>query len=410
MKVWVISIFDPTVVDKSRPMRFAGLAAAANNKGHQVWAFSNTFRHSTKTYRFNQTTHIESDCGIKNIFIHSTPYKRNHSFARFYSHFVYFLNFRKYIHQIKEYPEVVISALPPIWLNYYLSQWCSKRGIIYVMDIIDPWPDVFLEYLPDFFKRFKVLISYFLISHNLLLKESLKKARGVVAISETYLNWSLNKCRNNNQKRVFYPGVETIHYLKCRKVKMLPRNSPKIRVVYAGNLGLAYNIPCIIGAIEIVNSKLPDTFEFCFAGRGIYEKDIQECSERYANIKYFGQLDWDDLLELYSNCDIGLAQYHESATQSITYKLFDYTAAGLVVLNSLQTEMGKLITQYEVGINNTPGDSMSLAENLISLTNLEKLEKFQKNAFAMASKLGDNNTIYNEYVDFLVSLRNAPCD
>lgn len=407
MTFWVISIFDPTVIDKTRPMRFAGLSITANKRGHQVLAFSNTFRHSTKSYRFTQKTQIESHSGIKNIFINSTPYKRNHSFARFYSHFVYFINFRKHIQQIKEYPEVVISALPPIWLNYYLSRWCSKRGITYVVDIIDPWPDVFLEYLPDFFKKFKGLLSCFLIFHNLLLKESLKKARGVVAISETYLNWSLTKCKKIKHKRVFYPGVETISYLRCKEMKILPRKSPKIRVVYAGNLGLAYNIPSIISAIHIVNSKMLETFEFCFAGRGIYEDMIRECSETYTNIKYFGQLDWDDLLKLYSTCDIGLAQYHENATQSITYKLFDYTAAGLVVLNSLQTEMGRLITEYDVGINNLPGDYETLAENLISLTNLEKLEKYQNNAFAMASKLGDNNTIYNEYVDFLVSLQNV---
>lgn len=408
MKFWIVSIFDPTTVDKTRPMRFANLTLAADRRGLDTTVFSNTFRHSTKEYRYNQTTKVETHKRLRTVFIHSKSYKSNYSLARFYSHFSYLINFKKYINGITEYPDIVISAMPPIWVNYFLSRWCRRKKITFILDVIDPWPDVFLEYLPARLLKFKTFIKPMFVFYNFMLRKSLRNADAIVAISSHYLNWATYKLSKSilNQK-VFYPGVDTASYILCNITRNQNRASEVIKVVYAGNLGIAYDIPCILDAISIVNLNSPDKFQFYFAGSGIHLDLIQSAAEIAGNIEYLGQLDWDGLLNLYAHCDIGLAQYHSNATQTITYKLFDYAAAGLVILNSLQTEMAELIDKYKVGINNLPGDYMQLAENILYFKDSTSLVEFQKNALNMASEIGDNDIIYKDYIQYALDLRNV---
>lgn len=408
MKLWIISIFDPTTVDKTRPMRFANLTLAADRKGLDTTVFSNTFRHSTKAYRYDRTTKIETHERLRTVFIHSNSYKSNYSLARFYSHFSYLINFRKYINGIGEYPDIIISAMPPIWINYFLSKWCKKQKIPFIMDIIDPWPDAFLEYLPSSLLKIKGLIKPMFLFHDFMLIKSLKNSEAIIAISNDYLQWAAQKrAKSNLNQRVFYPGVDTTNYILCNKTRNQPRSSGLIKVVYAGNLGIAYNIPCILDAISIVNMNSPGKFKFYFAGSGIHLSLIQSAAKISDNIEYLGQLDWDGLLDIYAKCDLGLAQYQSNATQTITYKLFDYAAAGLVILNSLQTEMAELIDKYKAGVNNLPGNYMQLAENILYFKDLGKLLEFQKNALFMASEIGDNKLIYDDYIKYALNLRNV---
>ena len=407
MKIWIFSIFDPTTIDKARPMRFANLSSAADRAGLDVSVFSNTFRHSTKQYRYNRTTVVRTHSFFRTVFIHTSAYQSNYSVRRFYSHFRYARNMMKYLSKLKEYPDFVVSAMPPIWINYFLSKWCAKHKVVFIMDIIDPWPDVFLEYLPQKITIYKPFIKHLFFIHNKLVVKSLKRSKAVTAISNKYLIWASQKLDNKVNTQVFYPGVELHDYAICKSQKLQKRNSSTINVVYAGNLGVAYNIPCMIQAIEIVNSIFPDKFRFYFAGSGVYLSEILTAIEKHQNIEYLGQLERSELLKLYAKCDIGLAQYHKNATQTITYKLFDYAAAGLVILNSLQSEMAELIEEYNNGKNNLPGDAKQLANNIMAFNNIGLLENSQKNSLKMAQQIGDNRSIYKDYIDYVISLKNV---
>jgi hypothetical protein len=60
--------------------------------------------------------------------------------------------------KMDEKPDRIIIAFPPISLAEKVSEWAVNNGISHVLvDIIDPWPDVFSDHL-SFFLDFCFLL------------------------------------------------------------------------------------------------------------------------------------------------------------------------------------------------------------------------------------------------------------
>ncbi|MFY7732905.1 MAG: glycosyltransferase family 4 protein [Bacteroidia bacterium] len=398
MKIWIISLYDPTEIDDTRPMRFLSLAQKSAEFQHEVTYFSNTFRHATKKNRFEKQTTVEHSENYKTIFIKSSAYKKNMSLWRLFSHYEYAKNIINFFNNSQEKPDIIVSALPPILTNYKLSKWCLKNKIPYVIDVIDPWPEIFLRIVPKWLHLpFKILMYPFYYQ----VKFAIKNASGIFSISKQYIFWAEKfKSRKNQINDVFYPSVDLDKYQKeMSKYKRI--NNSKVRLVYAGNLGLSYDIPCILNAAKLLEDNYPGKTEFIFAGLGGHEDLIKSYQKDYKNIDYLGRIGHTELLELYASSDIGLAQYSEGATQSITYKFFDYLGAGLPILNSLQSEMSELIEKNDLGLNNLPGDFNKLAENIVQLFDNDLLNLYRKNAINFTSKFGDNKIVYKNYIETL---------
>ncbi len=410
MKLWIVSLFDPTINDKTRPMRFTNLSLAALNGKCNTTVFSNTFRHSTKEFRFEKHTEIIKNDYFKTIYIDSISYKKNISPRRFISHLIYTINFYKCIRKFKDKPNTVVSALPPIWINVFLAFWCKKNSIKFIVDIIDPWPDVFYKYWPEQLWPLKWVLRLLIFPQKIALKYILNNATKIASISNEYIKWAQNMVQNINIKgQVFYPSVDIKQYKQViiNRSKVNNNISNKINLIYAGNLGFTYDIPCILNTAKKLHRDYPNRFHVRFAGTGYYQDLIEKESKQYECIEYLGRLEHAELLKAYSLSHLGLAQYHVSATQSITYKFFDYLAAGLPILNSLQSEMAVLIDENNLGMNNPSGNSDILAQNIISFLDNEKLQEYSLNAQVFAEMHGNNDSVYKEYLSYLTTTENA---
>jgi glycosyltransferase involved in cell wall biosynthesis len=401
MNIWIISLFDPTLDDETRPMRFAGLSSVAELMGNNVTYFSNTFRHSTKKNRFLNTMVIKKNDHYKTVYIKSLEYKKNISFKRFFSHFIYARNFMTYIQSCDEKPDVIVSALPPLVLNYELVKWAKQNRVKFVVDIIDPWPDVFFRYVPRYLR---LLAKFFFLPYEFILNSILKRVDGVASISNEYIIWAVSKSKMRLNTHVSYPSIDLDRYTNIIVRDENHFNHDKLRIVYAGNLGVSYDIPCVLRAAKTLEDQFPGKTEFFIAGLGVYVDLVKEYQIRFSNIKYVGRLDFDDLMKLYSRCHLGLAQYAQGATQTVTYKLFDYLGSGLPILNSLHSEMWDLIEGSNLGLNNEVGNSNELVDNILFFFNKENLVQYSANALKYTSKYGDNKQVYKEYNDFLMQL------
>jgi glycosyltransferase involved in cell wall biosynthesis len=401
MKIWIVSLYDPTEIDNTRPMRFLSLAHKSVELGHDVTYFSNTFRHATKKNRFETQTIINHTNTYRTIFVKSSPYKKNLSIGRLYSHFLYANNIIKCFNNLNTKPDIIISALPPLLTNYKITKWSSKKNIPFVLDIIDPWPEVFTHFVPNYLKS---LLKLLLLPFSYQLKVILKKSLGVVSISNQYINWSKKYIFTNDKKNaVFYPSIPFLEYQSIISKSNISKNN-KLKIIYAGNLGLSYDLPCILNAAKILEERYPGKTEFIVAGSGHFESAVRKYQENYSNLIYLGRIGYNDLLEQYANSDLGLAQYPTGATQSITYKFFDYLGAGLPILNSLQSEMAELTTKYKVGLNNNPGDFNQLANNIEFFFNQNNLISYKENSLNLTKEQGDNNKVYKLYTVFLENL------
>lgn len=119
------------------------------------------------------------------------------------------------------------------------------------------------------------------------------------------------------------------------------------------------------------------------------------------NVYFYGFIQYEKMVAILKKSDIALNAIKESAKQTITNKFGDYVSAGLPILNSCQEkEVIELVNNKELGINYTPGDSSSLKNAIIEMTeDKERMKKYSRNSRLLAEKYFDRKESYKVIVD-----------
>lgn len=396
MDIWLVSIFEQTPVDKVFSTRFLSIAEEALKRGHHVTFWGSTFKHNTKEQRFDKTTSLDYKENYRLVFVKSMGYEKNVAPKRLLSHALLGKEMVKEMEK-EEKPDIMLLAFPPISLAYEVTDWAERRGVPVVMDIIDPWPTLFEMAVPEWgaFLRgplFKV--------PRKRVKHILERVDLLTAISNQYLDWANSFYRVEN-KECLYPAADyqaIRGFIEGAKPLDLPPKAMK--VIYAGSLASSYDIETILKAAEFLHEK--EDIHFFIAGAGPKEALIQEYCREYNNLTFLGRLAKDGLMDYYAHCQLGMTQHIQGATQSVTYKLFDLLAAGLPILNSLESEMKEIIVSNEVGLHNSPGDAVQLAKNILFFyEHPEEWKRFKQNGLKLAKEVGDTQVIYSRFVDIL---------
>jgi len=399
MKIWLISLFDPTPMDKSSTGRFIGIAEAAVEKGHEVVHFTSTFRHTSKQQRFAQDQSVAINDKYTIRYLRSMGYTKNMRPKRFYAHYAFAKKMVKELDTLEK-PDIIFFSMPPLSTGFEVSKWAKANDIPYVLDVIDPWPDSFIKDVPAALKGVgKLLITPFALK----LDRILMYASALTAISSEYVNWALsNTKRENIPNQFYYPAVDFGEVQRALSKHSSREKGEKLRLIYAGSLASSYDIPCILKAAEKVEQRFPGKTQFVIAGVGPQESEIRKYEATLPNLEYVGWQNRDELMEQYYLADVGFIQHKNSLTQTVTYKLFSYLSAGLPVLNSLQSEMVDMINDAQLGMNNKEGDVDTLTENIITyIQNPDLLREHKENALNFTAEHGDTKRVYARLVGFL---------
>lgn len=399
MKIWFVSIFENTPVDDNQNTRYNSLVKEALRRGHSVTYWASTFKHNIKEQRYGETTVLQPAERLELRFVKSAGYSKNISFSRFLSH----RGFAKSL--VKEFdtcekPDLIMIAYPPITVAEKVSVWSVNNNIPCIVDIIDPWPDVFSEHI-------KYMPEFLLAPLKSSVRKTMQKASAVTGISNQYIEWAKGYNSALLNTRCFYPAVQFDEMQKELKDASLNTEKEKkaLTVIYAGSLGYSYDIKTILEAAEKLEKNAGKDLQFIIAGDGPQKKIVEEYEKNHGNLTYVGRVPKKKLMEYYYLSDVGLTQHIEGATQSVTYKLFDLLACGLPIMNSLESEMKDIILNNRVGLHNSPGDAEGLAENLVKMINNRSLlEEMSLNSIKLTKEKGDSGKVYAEFMDFLESL------
>lgn len=398
MKIWLISLFDPTPLDDPIYPRFIGIAQAAVKKGHKVTHFTSTFRHTKKEHRFNKSKTRRIKEGYRVHFTYSMGYQKNISALRFYAHLDYARNLIKDFSNFDR-PDIIFISMPPLSTVDRVTKWAEEKGVPVVIDIIDPWPDSFIKDVP---KILKPISKVFLKTFYKKLKLALKRSAAITAISKGYLEWASEFHDDTKTTHPFYLAIdlEAIQS-EIKRYRIKKENGP-IRLIYAGSLASSYDIPAIVDAAKGIERKYPGQSLFVITGKGPQLSIIETAQKQTKNIQYLGWVSKEELIRQYAMADVGLIQHKNSLTQTITYKFFNYMSAGLPLLNSLQSEMADLIQKEQLGLNNSEQDVGTLIKNIETyIQNPSLLQQHSSNAINFTEKYGDTRAVYGSLVDFL---------
>jgi glycosyltransferase involved in cell wall biosynthesis len=369
-----------------REYRFYLLAQTLVEEGHEVVWFTSTFSHHFKKQRSLESKKIFVRPGFCIHLIKSPGYKKNISFKRFYRDFIYGFNLRRILNRDYDKPDAFIIGDSPLAFYFPSYLYCRKNNIPYVIDQMDLWPELIIESIPKLLRPFG---NFFFKFHYFFRNLVYNNANGFIALAKKYYEIPLSHAPRLAKipKAIIYNGIKIKEYNKeysgtaFQNSKQLPiKEQGDIWVIFAGTLGPSYDIRTILISFQELNAS---NTKLIIAGDGSERNYVENFLKfnKSSNIVYLGKLSKTVLADIYLLCDVGLNAYGPYSNVEMSDKFYDYTAAGLAIINSLKGEVSDWLLNYDLGINYSSGSTSSLKEALsIYIHNVDLLRKHKKNS------------------------------
>ncbi len=273
------------------------------------------------------------------------------------------------------------------------------------------WPDVFLDVLPNFFKKIYPLFSPILKKN---LRMVCSQANYITGITNEFVNWGIE---HSGRKRGTFDKEFYLGYLPpeidsfnlnvglefWNKLNLKKRNKDLI-VSYFGVLGKVYDFQPIIEAAKILQRKKYLKIKFVICGSGEKLEDLRKKTKKLDNVFFPGWVYRDQIASLLNISDIGIAPYMPipSYLQTISNKAAEYLSGSLPIALSVdEGPLNKLLKKENAGIfYSCSGEK--LADELISIyNNKERLLKMQENAFKTFENYLNGKVLYSKFMDYL---------
>lgn len=213
-------------------------------RDHSVEIVTADFSHGAKQKR----APITVDYPFKITLLHEPEYKKNISLRRFYSHFMWGRNVKKYLETIKK-PDVIYCAVPSLTGPNFVAKYCKKNNIRFVIDIQDLWPEQF-----QLAFNVPILSSIAFSPFHQIANSIYKNADSICAVSETYVNRALRVNKKVKEGTTVFLGtkLETFDAFANEEPLINKENSDEIWLAYCGLLGNSYDLITVFDALDLL--------------------------------------------------------------------------------------------------------------------------------------------------------------
>lgn len=327
--------------------------------------------------------------------LHEPGYPKNVCLKRFYSHFVWGKNVKKYLAQRKK-PDVIYCAIPTLTAAYEAAKYCKRNDVKFIIDIQDLWPEAFKMVF-----RMPLISNLLFAPFKLLANKIYKQADEVIAVSDTYVDRALSVNKKCQSGHTVFLGTNLNTFDNNAKSNFVEKPNGEIWLAYCGTLGESYDLTYVMDAIALVREKGFKPPKFIVMGRGPRKEEFESYArEKGIDAVFTGRLPYDKMCGMLCACDITVNPIARGSAASIINKHSDYAASGLPVLNTQECqEYQNLVAKYDMGFNCANDNSVDLAEKLIALLEDKDLRhKMGKNARRCAEERFDRGSSYTEIV------------
>ena len=276
-----------------------------------------------------------------------------------------------------------------VWLLYNLLKIRKNIDIIHSCDLDTALP---ARLISKFFKKKMVydIFDYYIDSHYVpnKLKKIVENAE-INIINNADLTIICTEERRKQIKKARPKKCIVINNTpnidrNIIKQKVIKSSTDKLKIVYVGILQENRLLKEIGEEIK----KYPD-FELHIGGFGQLQKYFSELSEKYDNVFYYGQMKYENVLNLEESSNILFATYNPEIPNhkySAPNKLYEAMALGKPIIVCENTGIDELVKNDNIGIS-ISYDAKKFIEVIENLSENKKLQK----------KLSDNaKRLYNE--------------
>lgn len=321
--------------------------------------------------------YVESD-GAKYYVIKTSDYKRSYERVLVAIQFQYRLwKLRK---QLPE-PDVIVSDFAGLFGNVFLK-WKKRYGTRIIYDILDLWPEGFVDM--GYIKRSSFVAKF--LYH--LEHKSYREADGIIFSFQggrDYIidkGWSAEGGGDVDTSNIGYLNngvdLETVDIQKDQYIlKDADLDTELFKVIYLGSISAFNGLDVLVETAKRLQDSGIDSVVILVYGYGNQEERLREMVNGYGlkNIKFKGKLDKNYAMNLLSRGDLNIFTF--TNTPLLKYgvspnKLFMYFASGKPVLSMIKPAYD-LVEEKKCGISveNNPD---VVAETIMKFSRMDEVE------------------------------------
>lgn len=349
-------------------------------KEYDVIIISSNFDHRTKSKYQIERQNVEQ--------IETPSYKKNISFKRIRSHYIFSKKAAKRVLELK--PNLLYVSGPPNYLFHFSSKLKKKLPMMkMIFEIGDMWP----ETMPVSSKM-KLILSPILGIWSSLRNKSLKKADSVICECELFES---KVSRYSNNTNVIYLCKDNYDPYTVLKLE-----SDVLKFAYLGSINNIIDLDIITDfLLELQKYK---EVEISIIGSGEKKEElISKLNEKNIPNKYFGNIYTnEEKCSILEKCHFGLNVMKSTVMVGATMKSLEYFHWGLALINTIEGDTEKMVNDFQCGFNISKSNIKELAIQISKMTTNEInqmrinsrkifLEKFETNVVSnQLSQIIDN--------------------
>jgi len=263
-------------------------------------------------------------------------------------------------------PSPVTVGIPAIVLSKF-------KHIPVVFWVLDLWPETLSAIGVLHSKKLLRMVGW-------LVRGIYKRCNLILGQSKGFIGNIAKYCDDTNKIRYFPNWAEEV-YSNSEAVELateVPLVDGLFNVLFAGNIGEAQDFPAIIDAVELLKSNV--NIRWLIVGDGRMSDWLkQEVAKRRLQdvVLLLGRFPFESMPSFYAHADALLVSLKADPVFALTIpgKVQSYLMSGIPLVGMLDGEGANLIRESKAGLACSAGDSKGLAQLVIKLSNMTKIER-----------------------------------
>lgn len=404
MKIWLLQTGEILPIRKgNRKLRTCLLAEEFQRRGYTVTWWASAFNHLDKTWLFKSNQDIPLGENITIKALKGFGYRKNMSLSRLWDHRLIAWNFKKIAPSLPV-PDIIIASIPQHYLAYEAAVYAVNHNIPLVIDIRDPWPEIFVQRMP---RAFQQLVRRLLWNDFRMTKNALTSATCITSMMKTLLDWGLTlagRLKTDND-RVYYLGYKqerATGQFSEKLAYIVNKIAGKFIVLFIGTFAEYHNPTALVDCAKQFQDD--ESIHFILAGDGQYMSNIIDGSAGLTNLTLTGWIEQNDITELLRISHVGVCTTNRFA-YFFPNKACAYLSEGLPVLSAFQGDLKTILEERSAGFYFSPGNSEELSQHIKRLSRDDILYRnFSRNARKVFEELLNADKVYSGYADHIENI------
>ena len=378
--IWLVNKYamPPQYESRLRTIKFAHYL---QEMGYKVTIFGSSVMHNTDIDLIEDSSmYIERQYGDLNfVHIKSCQYKKTAGMNRVWSDIQFHYRLVKLAKRFEK-PDLVVATTFPLISNPLLK-YCHKHGIKYITEMLDWWPDDFVDFGLVSAKN-PVMKYLFKVAKNNYVKSdaTVFSIKGCYKYFEDK-KWDTAHGGPVDLAKVYYinNGVDLADFNKWKNENKIDDDDLKLdtkKVIYLGSVRLANNVEQFVKAAEQLKDR--EDVQFLIYGDGDDREPLMKYCEdhKLSNVKFKAK--WIEpqyvpfvLSQSYLNILNYTAHFGKYGISSS--KMFQYMAAGKPIVCNVDIMFSDIL-EHRIGVCHDMKDEQDYADAIRSILDMPEEE------------------------------------